>query len=381
MTWALAVTQTVGYGVLYYTFGVAVVPMESTFGWTRDATSGAFSLMLLMAGVSAWTVGRLLDRGHARVVMTTASLTGALLLVAWANVTALWQLYAVMVGLGVVLAASAYEAAFTVLARWMGRYRMRSFLVVTAMAGLASTIFVPATNALIERFSWQTALLILALLMAGLAAPLHAAFVRRPPDTEEDMPEASLPLREARRMPAFRYMTVAFAIDTTLIVTLAAHAVPLFINRGFTPADAALAAGSLGLLQVFGRLVFAPASERLPLSLLATVTYGLRIVAIAALLLHTGPWGVAVFVVTFGLSNGASTLARAGLVAERFGTASFGAINGSMTTIVALARPLGPWLLGVAFAASGGYASGLWGLLLVAVFATWAVHQSGRTLR
>ena len=182
-------------------------------------------------------------------------------------------------------------------------------------------------------------------------------------------------------MPAFRYMTVAFAIDTTLIVTLAAHAVPLFINRGFTPADAALAAGSLGLLQVVGRLVFAPASERLPLSLLATVTYGLRIVAIAALLLHTGPWSVAVFVVPFGLSNGASTLARAGLVAERFGTASFGAINGSMTTIVALARPLGPWLLGVAFAASGGYASGLWGLLVVAMFATWAIHQSGRTLR
>lgn len=377
MTWALAVTQTVGYGVLYYTFGVAVVPMESTFGWSRDATSGAFSLMLLLAGLSAWPVGRMLDRGHARLVMTAASLAGALLLVAWANVTALWQLYAVQAGLGVVLAASTYEAAFTVLARWMGEHRMRAFLVVTAMAGLASTVFVPATNALIERFSWPTALLLLAGLMVAVAAPLHAAFVRRAPDQEDAMPEASLPLDAAWRTTTFRFMTVAFAIDTMLIVTMAVHVVPLLIGRGFTPSDAAWAAGAIGALQVAGRLVFAPATERLPLSLLATVTYSLRIVALVALLVDVGVVGVAIFVVTFGLSNGASTLARAGLVAERFGTASFGAINGSMTTLVALARPLGPWLVGVAYAATGGYAAGLWGLLAAACVSAWAIHQSG----
>lgn len=378
MTWALAVTQTVGYGVLYYTFGVAVVPMESTFGWSRDATSGAFSLMLLLAGVAAWPVGRLLDRGHARFVMTAASLAGALLLVAWANVTTLWQLYAVQAGLGLVLAASAYEAAFTVLGRWMGNRRMRSFLVVTAMAGLASTVFVPTTNALIERFSWPTALLLLAGLMAAVAAPLHAAFVRRAPDTDDSgMPEVSVSLGDASRTLTFRFMTVAFAVDTMLIVTMAVHVVPLLLDRGFTPSDAAWTAGALGLLQVAGRLVFAPATERLPLSLLATVTYGLRVVALAALLTDTGVIGVAIFVVAFGVSNGASTLARAGLVAERFGTASFGAINGSMTTLVALARPLGPWLVGVAYASTGGYGLGLWGLLVAALVSAWAMHRSG----
>jgi hypothetical protein len=333
--------------------------------------------MLLLAGLSAWPVGRLLDRGHARLVMTGASMMGALLLVAWANVTALWQLYAVQASLGLVLAASTYEAAFTVLARWMGNQRMRSFLVVTAMAGLASTVFVPTTNALIERFSWPTALLLLAGLMMAVAVPLHAAFVRRAPDADDDMPEASVPLGEAWRTPSFRFMTVAFAVDTMLIVTMAVHVVPLLLDRGFTPSDAAWTAGALGFLQVAGRFVFAPATERLPLSLLATITYSLRIVSVTALLVNVGVAGVAVFVVTFGLSNGASTLARAGLVAERFGTASFGAINGSMTTLVALARPLGPWLVGVAYASTGGYSIGLFGLLAAAIVSAWAIHKSG----
>lgn len=49
IAWALALTQTVGYSVLYYDFAVFVKPMEAEFGWGRAETSGAFSLALLAA--------------------------------------------------------------------------------------------------------------------------------------------------------------------------------------------------------------------------------------------------------------------------------------------------------------------------------------------
>lgn len=59
---ALGVTQLVGYGVLFYAYGVVTVPMEATFGWSRAQTSGAFSLALLVSGLVAHPMGRWVDR-------------------------------------------------------------------------------------------------------------------------------------------------------------------------------------------------------------------------------------------------------------------------------------------------------------------------------
>ena len=70
---ALAVTQTVGYGVLYYAFSVFALPMEAELGWSRAQTSGAYSLALLVSGVVAIPVGRYVDRHGARLLMTLGS--------------------------------------------------------------------------------------------------------------------------------------------------------------------------------------------------------------------------------------------------------------------------------------------------------------------
>ncbi|MCL6569108.1 MAG: hypothetical protein K6T35_09550, partial [Meiothermus silvanus] len=53
IAWTLALTQTIGYGVLYYAFSVFIKPMEAELGWNRTETSLGFSLALLVAGVLA----------------------------------------------------------------------------------------------------------------------------------------------------------------------------------------------------------------------------------------------------------------------------------------------------------------------------------------
>src|SRR5690606_41314948 len=83
IAWALAVTQTVGFGVLFYAFQVFTLPMEAELGLSRAQTSGAYSLALLLSGLAAVPVGRWVDRRGARLLMTVASLAGAGLLLAW----------------------------------------------------------------------------------------------------------------------------------------------------------------------------------------------------------------------------------------------------------------------------------------------------------
>jgi hypothetical protein len=47
----LGLTEMTSWGVLYYAFGVFLVPIEQDLGWSRAAMAGAFSLALLLSGM------------------------------------------------------------------------------------------------------------------------------------------------------------------------------------------------------------------------------------------------------------------------------------------------------------------------------------------
>lgn len=98
-----------------------------------------------------------------------------------------------------------------------------------------------------------------------------------------------------------------------------------------------------------------------------------------AVLLVPGIAGVWVFVALFGVSNGASTLSRAGLIAELYGPASYGSINGVLALIVAVVGALASLLVGAVYAAAGDYTAALWGLALSGLVAAGAVARAQTT--
>ena len=80
-------------GGALYTFGVFFKPLSSDFGWTRAATSGAFSLYMTLHGLLFIVTGRLNDKFGPRVVLSGCGLflgTGYLLM---SQISDLWHLY------------------------------------------------------------------------------------------------------------------------------------------------------------------------------------------------------------------------------------------------------------------------------------------------
>lgn len=76
----------------------------------------------------------------------------------------LWAFYLVWAGIGLAMAATLYEPAFAVVARWFTAGRDRALLLVTFAGGLASTIFLPLTGWLVDGQGWRGALVVLAVL-------------------------------------------------------------------------------------------------------------------------------------------------------------------------------------------------------------------------
>jgi MFS family permease len=135
---------------------------------------GAFSVALLVTGLASAPVGRMIDRHGGRWVMTTGSLAGAVLLMALPRVTSASQLYAMCALLGLVMATTLYDPAFAVLGQVFRERQRKAITALTLFGGLASTVFWPLTQTLIQRYGWQCALFVLGLLNLLACAPLHA---------------------------------------------------------------------------------------------------------------------------------------------------------------------------------------------------------------
>src|SRR5512132_3418052 len=74
-------------------FGVYIKPMETEFGWTRGALSGAAAVSLLLYGAAGPFLGRLADRwGPRRVITASVALIGVGS-IASSGVHALWHVY------------------------------------------------------------------------------------------------------------------------------------------------------------------------------------------------------------------------------------------------------------------------------------------------
>ena len=380
---ALAITQTVGFGILYYAFSVFVSPMEAALGWSRGQVSGAFSLALLTSGLVALPIGRYVDRSGARLLMTVGSLAGALLVWAWSLVTNLAVFYLIQAAIGVVMAATLYDIAFTVVAVWFRLERPKAMLIITFVAGLASTIFIPLTTFLVTTLEWRDALRVLAVILAVINVPLHGFILRRRPEVlgltvdghaAETSPKhsaADSTLKDALQQASFWWLTAAVSLDRLVLIAIAAHSVPLLMDKGAGLEQAAFIAGTIGLFQVAGRVVFVPLLRVLPLTSLTVGVYGVR--ALALLLLFVPGLGWWLFAGLFGIANGASTLARAALIADIYGAKHYGSINGTVATVVALVQTISPVTAGLMFDAAGSYDPVLVVLIIVSLLATGAM--------
>ena len=366
---ALSATTTVGYGVLFYAYGVLLLPMERDLGWSRSVLTGAFSLALLVAALLTVPVGRWLDRHPPRSLLTAGAAVACVLGVAWSQVRSPVVLFVVWVGLGACMALLFYEPAFTIITkRLRGTARHRAVTQVTLVAGLASTIFGPLTAALEDALGWRGAVGALAALLGVVTVPLFWVALRPPTEVPELVLEHhdTVP-RDAMASPQFWMLTGAYLLSAFATYAVAVHLVAYLRGEGWRSGHAALALGSVGLLQVVGRSAFARLAERRDAGALGTWVLGIKGIGIAALVVSPTLVGVAVFLVTYGAANGLQTLTRATVIADLYGTTHYGAISAVVSSVSAIAGSTAPFAMSGAIDLVGRDEPVLWGLVAISV--------------
>jgi predicted MFS family arabinose efflux permease len=338
----LGVAQCTAWGILYYALAMLIAPIGADLELRPELIAGMASIAALVGALLALPVGRHLDRVDASRVLFAGSVLGAVTCLVWSFADSLLWLAGTAVLLGLSQTLALYEPAFS----WV---RQRSadadalrkrLLTVTLVAGLASTVFLPLTQALTAAFGWRGVLRIWALVLL-LPAAVYLWLARNPRLPPVD-PAPSVASRSVRRDPRLWRLAGLTFVGTWGTTLLATHLPLLLMQSGQTAQRAAWAAGFVGAMQLVGRVfITAVRLEADPRTLL-WITHGVLALSLAATgLLLGAEWALYFALAGIGASAGLLTLLRPTVTARLFAS-DFGAANGGIATATHLARIAGP---------------------------------------
>jgi MFS family permease len=388
LVWCLSIAQLVSWGVLYYGFSLFVVPMENELGWSRTTLNGALSLGLLAAGLAAYPVGSWIDRHGGRWLMTTGTLLGVAMLIAWSQVTDIIVFHAIWIGIGIAQAATLYEPAFVVLTRIYHQSFRTKITIMTLLGGLASTVFIPLIQLLIDTFEWRPALLMLAAIVAVFCLPVHA-FLLRDRDAGPAASASAPPLlgraavKKAMRTPVFWGLMVCFIAYYATFSALAFHIVPMLMDRDFPTTTIVGIVAVIGPSQVAGRAVLLMLARNVRTAAIGRVVmFAFPVSALLLIFLPDSLPALFAFAVLYGVANGIMTIVRGTAVPDLMWREGYGAINGALSLPSTVAKAASPFAAALLWSWSGGYEAVLWAVCVggaIAVAAFWfATHAAAR---
>ncbi|WP_435107125.1 MFS transporter [Nocardiopsis synnemataformans] len=358
--WALCVTVTTSYGVLFYAFPVLAAGITADTGWSLTTVTALFSASQIMAGLAGVPVGRWVQARGPRPAMTAAALVAAPAVAAVALAPNVWVLAAAWLVAGAAMAGLFYPPAFAALTHWYGEGKVRALTALTLVAGLASTIFAPLTALLEGAWGWRSAYLVLAAVLLAVVVPLHAFALPREwiPHGSGQRGDRGRSVDTVLRSRAFWALTTALALGSFTVFAVVVNIVPLLEGQGFGTTEAAWALGVGGVGQVLGRLVYAPLERWTGPVPRTTAVLAACSGTTLLLALVPGPWVlVLALAVLAGMARGILTLLQATAVADRWGTRHYATLNGIMHTPLMLAIALAPWAGAAMAGPLGGYSA------------------------
>ena len=374
----LSLAQLITWGSVFYTFALLMEPLERELGMTRAESSLGFSLALLAEGLLAYPVGRWIDRGHERAVMTIGSLAIAAGLLLHSVIHTVSGFYAAWALLGSALAATLYTPVFAVVTRRYPHDFRRAIITLTFLGGLASTVFIPLSAWLIAALGWRHALWMLAALQLLVCVPIHAITLRNAP---APLPAAGVATSPATHFTSAPFLLIGVFVVLMMAVTAAlpAHMVSLLRENGLAEAWVIAIPASIGVVQVMGRLLLFFFEHHFNLHLANRLIPCLIPLGLAALLAGAGhPQAALLFVLLYGLGNGMLTIVKGTAIAQYVSREHVASLNGALGLPTALARAVSPWLLGVLWTQDVGYRNGLAVLLAGSVVAVLALLLAQR---
>jgi sugar phosphate permease len=358
-------------GSTFTAFGLFVVPVSEELGLSRADMNTALILLNIGNAAVAPFIGRMLDRFPVRWIMSSCALLfGACLITLGLSQSLLLSAFVFALPLAVALQGTGTLTVTVLLARWFQVQRGRAMALAALGMSFGSIVVTPAVGFLIQAEGWRTALMTAGGVVAAIM--LVAAFVIRdrpgPEDVEPGKPvqtgaasaaaaAVGRPATLGALMSTGQFWTIslgsALALGASQAVSVSLA--PLALGGGLTMVQATTLISAAGGGAIAGKLLLAVVADRVDRILLLTTLFVLMAAISAVLSVSVSYVSLLCSAVVLGVITGAMTPVFYALLADRFGTPSFGTVRGLMAPIVAVVSAVAVRFAGEVYDRTAGY--------------------------
>ncbi len=373
-------------GTYLYGYTVFFNPIRNTFGWGAAVTSLAASFRGLESGFLDPVVGFLVDRMGLRKLMLFGWVIAGLGFILLSRINSLWAFYGWFLLLSAGMCFGTFVPINTAIANWFNKKRSRALALMYVGFG-AGGVLVPLLALSISQFGWRSTLIFIGIASWVIGIPLSLVMRHKPqhygylPDGETratmdeptsvanrhssseivkqapDSSATSFTAGEALRTRAFWLLSFVFFFQTIATSAIQVLVVPFLESVKVPTAIAATAVMGITLCSLIGRLGFGFlgdfANKRYLIAIALTLqTAG---VFIFSLIDVDRTWLIVPFLLIYSSGMGGPMPLRAALLADYFGTRSFGTIFGFLALINTLGGLASPVVAGWLFDVTGSY--------------------------
>lgn len=368
------------------------------FGWSRSLVSGYYSVATMVAGLLLPLIGRVIDKGgHRKLVTVVSTLLGMACL--WMSfVTRPVMLFIGLLFLRLFGQGSMMLIPSTLVPQWFVRNRGKALSIMAVGGVVGAGVLPPLNNWLVISFGVSITWRIWAALLIGVMAPLGWYLVRNQPEDIGEVPdgkrnaprerddpkymnriptsEVSWTLKEATTTRAFWFMLFCMVVSAMVNTGIIFHIVSIMATKGHSSAFAAMILSIAALVQFPLTFVAGYVVDRVKVHYVKGVSFVVLLAAMVMLLSSESRYALILFALVHGIFMVFDTVSTGVLWPNYFGRKNLGSIRSIAITAMVVGSALGPLPFGYAFDRFQGYTEILLFMMVFPVLAIAAAFLS-----
>ncbi|MGB7259270.1 MAG: MFS transporter [Pseudolabrys sp.] len=342
--------------------GFFLTPLSQANHWGRDVFALAIAVQNLLWGVGQPFAGAIADRYGAPKVLGLGALLYALGLYLMASATTPSML---TLSAGVLIGFGLSGCAFTIVVGAFGKlvpenWRSTAFGFGTAAGSFGQFLFSPLAVALMDKFGWQTALMLFAAVLLlilplsiALAAPRKGSAGSATPVPQQSVRHA---LVEAFGHRSYVLLVLGFFTCGFQLAFVTVHLPSYLLDRGLSAEVGGWTLAVIGLFNIIGSVAAGYLGNRMPKRYILSIIYFARAASIVVfILLPPSAAATLIFGAVTGLLWLSTVPPTSALVAVMFGTRWLAMLFGFAFLSHQIGGFLGVLLGGLAFDHFGSY--------------------------
>jgi MFS family permease len=173
----LGFTQILLWGGSFFLLAILAKPIIAETGWSHQLVYGALSLAMLVSGMLASKVGKMIDTIARNYNLLYAGFVmgAGLIIIGLSRHFLLFLLGWCVVG--VAMAMGLYDALFATLGKKYGKIARKSIVQVTLISGFTTTVVWPLLSFLLNHYGWRNACFVYAGILIVWVFPVHKLLI------------------------------------------------------------------------------------------------------------------------------------------------------------------------------------------------------------